>query len=108
MPSKPKADKQPGAEFAARVHAFVRKVPQGRVTTYGDVAWSIGHPGAARAVGKVMRDTPDDSPTPCHRVVRAGGHVVPVRGNSLVAKLKAEGVPVKRGSVVAFAKRRWP
>src|ERR1041385_3363139 len=79
-----------GAEFAKRVHAFVRKVPKGRVTTYADVAWSVGAPGAARAVGRVMRNTPNDSPTPCHRVVRAGGHVVPVRGNLLAKRLVAE------------------
>ncbi len=103
----PNASK-PGADFSRKVHAFVRKIPKGRVTTYGDVAWSVGAPGAARAVGHVMRNTPNDSPTPCHRVVRAGGHVVPVRGNALVAKLKAEGVPVKQGSVVGFHKLRWP
>ena len=99
---------KPGADFARKVHKFVRSIPKGRVTTYGDVAWSIGYPGAARAVGHVMRNTPNDSPTPCHRVVRAGGHVVPVRGNVLAKKLVAEGVAVKRGTVVGFANLRWP
>lgn len=107
MPQANKSGKH-AAQFARRVHAFVRKVPKGRVTTYGDVAWSIGHPGAARAVGKVMRETPNDSPTPCHRVVRAGGEVVPVRGNALVASLKAEGVAVRHGAVVGFHRLRWP
>ncbi|MES2154312.1 MAG: MGMT family protein [bacterium] len=102
------ASSKAGAAFSRKVHAFVRKVPKGRVTTYGDVAYSIGQPGAARAVGHVMRNTPDDSPTPCHRVVRAGGHVVPVRGNALVARLRAEGVTVKSGQVVGFARLRWP
>ncbi|MCA1819229.1 MAG: MGMT family protein, partial [Halobacteriales archaeon] len=38
-------------DFAERVRAFVRTVPPGRVTTYGDVALAVGKPGAARAVG---------------------------------------------------------
>lgn len=112
MTAKPGAAVPPndhaGQEFAQKVHAFVCSVPKGRVTTYGDVAWSIGYPGAARAVGRVMRQTPSDSVTPCHRVVRAGGSVVPVRGNLLAKRLAEEGVTVRRGTVVGFGRLRWP
>lgn len=58
--------------FADRVRAVVRQIPRGRTATYGEVARMAGHPGAARAVGIVMKSNYDES-IPCHRVVRADG-----------------------------------
>jgi len=92
-------------EFAERVRAFVRTVPCGRVTTYGDVAWAVGRPGAARAVGRVMAQT-EGTATPCHRVVRADGAVCP--GHGMAARLRKEGVQVRAGRVAGLAARRWP
>jgi methylated-DNA-[protein]-cysteine S-methyltransferase len=91
--------------FAQRVHAFVRSVPAGRVTTYGDVALAVGRPGAARAVGRVMAAAEGEA-TPCHRVVRADGGVCPGRG--MATRLRKEGVAVRDGHVRDFALHRWP
>ena len=44
----------PRTEFVARVLNLVRRIPPGRVATYGDIARLAGYPGAARAVGNVM------------------------------------------------------
>ena len=60
--------------FAERVRNVVRKIPKGKTMTYGQVALASGHPGAARAVGMVMKNNYDSS-VPCHRVVRADGTV---------------------------------
>jgi len=60
------------ASFRARVLAAVRRIPRGRVATYGDIAELVGAPGAARAVGNVMRGCSDPS-VPCHRVIAAAG-----------------------------------
>ena len=60
------------SDFAARVRAVVRRIPHGRVATYGDVAAAAGRPRAHRAVGNIMRETRDAS-VPCHRVIAAGG-----------------------------------
>lgn len=60
--------------FAERVRNVVRKIPKGKTMTYGQVAFASGHPGAARAVGMVMKNNYDPS-VPCHRVVRADGTV---------------------------------
>jgi O-6-methylguanine DNA methyltransferase len=92
-------------EFAERVHAFVRTVPLGRVTTYGDVALAVGRPGAARAVGRVMAATVGEA-TPCHRVVRADGAVCP--GHGMATRLRKEGVAVRGGRVRDLAAVRWP
>jgi methylated-DNA-[protein]-cysteine S-methyltransferase len=58
--------------FADRVREAVRQIPKGETRTYGQVAAAIGHPGAARAVGSVMKHNYDPT-VPCHRVVRADG-----------------------------------
>ena len=57
-----------------RVHAVVRRVPAGRVTTYGRVARAVtaaGYPLSARAAGWALRNSPEG--VPWHRVVNAGG-----------------------------------
>jgi len=58
--------------FADRVREIVRKIPEGETRTYGFVAAAVGRPGAARAVGTVMRNNYDPS-VPCHRVIRSDG-----------------------------------
>ncbi len=58
--------------FAERVREAVRQIPRGETRTYGEVAAAVGHPGAARAVGSVMKGNFDPT-VPCHRVVRSDG-----------------------------------
>lgn len=60
--------------FAERVRSAVRQIPKGETRTYGQVAAAVGHPGAARAVGTVMKHNYDPT-VPCHRVVRADGRL---------------------------------
>lgn len=61
-------------DFAERVRKVVRAIPEGSTLTYGQVASAAGYPGAARAVGSVMKGNYDPS-VPCHRVVRADGRL---------------------------------
>ncbi len=58
--------------FRERVLAVVRSIPRGETMTYGEVAALAGSPGAARAVGSIMKSNYDPS-VPCHRVIRADG-----------------------------------
>lgn len=60
--------------FANLVRAAVRQIPKGETRTYGQVAAAIGRPGAARAVGTVMKNNYDPT-VPCHRVVRSDGKI---------------------------------
>jgi len=60
--------------FAEHVRDVVRQIPKGETRSYGEVARAIGHPGAARAVGTVMKNNFDSS-VPCHRVIRADGRL---------------------------------
>jgi O-6-methylguanine DNA methyltransferase len=86
--------------FVDRVLTVVRRIPVGRVATYGDVAALAGRPRAARAVGNIMRGCtrPD---VPCHRVIAAGGRLGGYGGNEVLKRslLIAEGVPVSGSRV---------
>jgi methylated-DNA-protein-cysteine methyltransferase related protein len=76
------------------VYRLVKKIPRGRVTTYGEVARALRLPGGARAVGYALAATPRGRGIPWHRVVGAGGQIrVPERYAALQRKLLAtEGV----------------
>lgn len=87
--------------FADRVRSVVKSIPKGQVLTYGEVARRAGSPGAARAVGTVMKGN-YDTKVPCHRVVCSDGRVGAYnRGGpkKKLALLTQEGVPIVKGSV---------
>jgi O-6-methylguanine DNA methyltransferase len=96
------------SEFSARVLNLVRRIPAGRVATYGDVARWAGHPGAARAVGNIMR-TAKRPDVPYHRVIAAGGRLGGYGGREALkrALLVAEGVTVTGMRVRALSRFRW-
>ena len=93
--------------FAHTVLSVVRRIPVGRVATYGDVAEAAGRPGAARAVGNIMRECgrPD---IPCHRVVAAAGKLGGYGGNLELkrALLRAEGLQVSISTIRNFNAHR--
>jgi O-6-methylguanine DNA methyltransferase len=94
--------------FARRVLAAVRRIPAGRVATYGDIAALAGSPRASRAVGNIMR-TCGRRDVPCHRVIAAGGRLGGYGGNLELkrALLRAEGVLVSGPRIRDFVARRW-
>jgi methylated-DNA-protein-cysteine methyltransferase-like protein len=59
------------------IWAIVRRIPRGRVATYGQVAELAGLEGHARQVGYAMHALPPDSKVPWHRVINARGEVSP-------------------------------
>lgn len=84
------------ASFTSRVRDIVASIPAGKVATYGQVAALAGAPGAARAVGTVMRTNKDTQAVPCHRVVGSTGALTGYAyGNGIATKkqkLAKEGV----------------
>ena len=58
-----------------RIYAVVRRIPRGRVATYGQVAALAGLPGHARQVGYALHALPDGTAVPWHRVINARGEV---------------------------------
>jgi AraC family transcriptional regulator, regulatory protein of adaptative response / methylated-DNA-[protein]-cysteine methyltransferase len=64
-----------GAPFQIKVWEALLNIPTGHVTTYGDIALSIGHPQANRAVGTAVGRNPVAFLIPCHRAIRKGGGI---------------------------------
>jgi O-6-methylguanine DNA methyltransferase len=94
--------------FKGRVLSVVRRIPPGRVASYGDVAALAGSPRAARAVGNIMRDCrrPD---VPCHRVIAAGGRLGGYGGSEHLKRslLLAEGIVVSGSRIRELDTVRW-
>ena len=82
----------PNQLFAARVYAVTRRIPRGKVATYGQVAKLAGSPNAARAVGYLMKINHDAPKTPCHRVVSSDGSLTGYSGHG--------GISGKKNSVL--------
>ena len=101
-------DRQVSEDFTTRVLSVVRRIPPGRVATYGDVAELAGRPRASRAIGNIMRSC-GRLDVPCHRVIAAGGRVGGYGGHELLKRslLVAEGIHVSQSRVREFERIRW-
>lgn len=96
-----------------RFHDAVRRVPRGRVATYGAVAEAAGLRGRARQVGYALAALPDDSDVPWHRVVNASGRISPRTGRSSAERiqrmlLEDEGVVFGRDGRIDLERFGWP
>jgi methylated-DNA-protein-cysteine methyltransferase-like protein len=83
-------------DFTDAAIEVLRGLEQGEVISYGEVAAEAGFPGAARAVGNLLRTTPD---LPWWRVVTADGRLVPGSEPRQAELLRAEGIRVRDGRV---------
>lgn len=86
--------------FQDSVLGIVRKIPRGVVLSYGEVAQRAGYPGAARAVGSLMKNNADPM-VPCHRVIRSDGRVGEYNGlaGKKIDLLRKEGVRMVNGKM---------
>jgi methylated-DNA-protein-cysteine methyltransferase-like protein len=100
--------------FHRAVYRLVRKVPRGKVVTYGQVAAMLGHPRAARAVGQALRLLPPNllGVVPWQRVLNASGGISHrgdvLRSDRQRERLEAEGVRFDRSGRVDLTRVRWP
>ncbi len=93
-----------------RIYEIVKRIPRGRVATYGQIAALAGNPRLARVVGYALHVNPDPEHIPCFRVVNRAGRVSPAfafGGEHMQIKLlEDEGVELRDG-FVDMAKYRW-
>jgi methylated-DNA-protein-cysteine methyltransferase-like protein len=95
-----------------RIFAVVRKIPAGRVTTYGTVARLAGFVGQARLVGYALSALPSGTAVPWHRVINAQGKLSLEQNGSSSGitqrlRLEREGVKVDAAGRVALATFGW-
>lgn len=97
--------------FFERVYEYVKTVPEGKVVTYGQIAFALGMPRASRAVGYALHVNPQPVIIPCHRVVNRFGRLAPAFafGGTDAQKqlLLAEGVEVSEENTVNLEIYQW-
>jgi methylated-DNA-[protein]-cysteine S-methyltransferase len=100
-------------EFQEKVYHALRKVPAGKVITYGDLASVVGV-ASAQAIGGALKRNPYSPQVPCHRVVSSdgsiGGFMGCTEGEQIDRKtglLRNEGIKVVDGKVKDFSRRRF-
>jgi len=103
-------DKPPRQNAWDAVYELIRKIPAGRVATYGQIAELLGGRLSARAVGWALHVCPPD--VPWHRVVNASGRCSTDRLGHIpaglqLAMLKSEEAPVRRDGSVRLEMCRW-
>jgi O-6-methylguanine DNA methyltransferase len=96
------------SEFQKEVYSLCRKVPKGKVTTYGEIAKVIGKTGLlSRAVGTALNKNPFAPKIPCHRVVKSDGSVGGFASGTgkKIDLLRKEGITIKDCKIMDFKKR---
>jgi methylated-DNA-protein-cysteine methyltransferase related protein len=91
------------------VYKLVKKIPRGRVTTYGAIARALKLPGGARTAGRAMAACPSGRGIPWHRVVGAGGTLL-LREPSVSLQrrlLESEGLQISGRRIENFEACLW-
>lgn len=101
-------------ELYERVWAIVKRIPHGRVATYGQIAALVGMPRHARQAGYALAATPENRKIPWHRVINAQGKISSrlshwERGSDDLQRilLEAEGVLFDSTGKVDLKRFRW-
>jgi methylated-DNA-protein-cysteine methyltransferase-like protein len=91
------------------VYKLVKKIPRGRVTTYGGIARALKLPGGARTAGRAMAACPNGRGIPWHRVVGAGGRLLLREPIVYLQRklLESEGLRVVEKRIENFEARQW-
>ncbi len=90
-----------------QVYKKLTEVPQGKITTYGDLAKAVGLKNGQRVIGQIMKKNPYPGIIPCHRVVKSDGMVggyaygADVKTNML----RKEGIQIQNGKILDWNKK---
>jgi len=95
--------------LSTRVYTKLLQVPEGKVTTYGDLAKAVGLENGQRTIGTIMKTNPFPGIVPCHRVVKSDGKIGGfVYGERVkLQMLVKEGIKIKDGKIVDFTKEKF-
>jgi methylated-DNA-protein-cysteine methyltransferase-like protein len=91
-----------------RIYRVVRRIPRGRVATYGQIAELAGLAGHARQVGYALHATPEAEDLPWHRVVNARGQIsLPALAGDIQRQLLEQEGVIFSGERIDLARYRW-
>jgi methylated-DNA-protein-cysteine methyltransferase-like protein len=96
--------------FTERVIEVIKIIPEGKVTTYGQVAALAGSPRAARQVVRILHSMSKKHRLPWHRVINAKGQIAFTEEESFHEQLwalESEGVEVGLNGVIDLEKYQW-
>lgn len=96
-------------DFTSSVREIIRKIPYGRVSSYGKIAAMAGFPRKARQVAWILSRDSKRSSLPWHRVINSSGRIsLPGRSGDLQrALLESEGIIFSSSGTVSFRKFGW-
>jgi methylated-DNA-protein-cysteine methyltransferase-like protein len=91
------------------VYALVKKIPRGRVMTYGQLAKALRLAGGARTAGRAMAASPSGHGVPWHRVVGAGGRLLIREPHASLQRklLESEGLRLAEKRILDFKDHDW-
>ncbi len=98
------------SEFQKKVYSLCKKVPKGKISTYGEIASVLSKKIImSRAVGNALNKNPFAPVVPCHRVVKSDGTIggFDTGIKKKINLLRKEGIEVKQGKIVDFKKRLY-
>lgn len=86
-----------------KLYELLAEIPHGRVTTYGELAETLGNKSWAQAVGNALHENPDGDKYPCYRVVNIKGELSRAYAfggiDEQKCRLEADGIPVENWKV---------
>jgi methylated-DNA-protein-cysteine methyltransferase-like protein len=102
--------KAPGDSFTRRACAVIKRIPRGRVATYGQLALLAGNPHGARQIVRVLNSSSEKHNLPWHRVINREGKISLPRGRGYElqkAKLEDEGIAFDSNDMIDLSKYLW-
>lgn len=94
-----------------RIYEIVKKIPRGKVATYGQIAQLAGNNRWARVVGYALHANPDPDGIPCYRVVNRLGGLAPAFAfggiNVQADMLRSDGIEVRADNTVDLDEYLW-
>jgi len=96
-----KIDLDKFSEFEKKVYNIVKKIPEGKVATYGQIAKILGNKYYARAVGNALNKNPYPIIIPCHRVIKSNGEIGGFKKgiHEKIKLLKKENIEIKNNKI---------
>jgi len=95
--------------LSIKVYKKLLQIPEGKITTYGDLAKAVGVENGQRVIGNIMKKNPFPVIVPCHRVVQSNGEI---GGYAYGKKVKSymlskEGIKITNGKIIDFNKKKF-